>query len=117
MHEEPKHFDNLTTEQLIERTELTWLRYIKLCQDNFLMFVQEMWPQFICRKEKNEKDWGHHQIIANEFQKIANGSINRLIVNMPPRHTKSEFASTFFPAWLIGKNPKLKLCKYLTIQN
>jgi hypothetical protein len=54
MHEEPKHFDNLTTEQLIERTELTWLRYIKLCQDNFLMFVQEMWPQFICRKEKNE---------------------------------------------------------------
>jgi hypothetical protein len=47
MHEEPKHFDNLTTEQLIERTELTWLRYIKLCQDNFLMFVQEMWPQFI----------------------------------------------------------------------
>jgi hypothetical protein len=72
MHEEPKHFDNLTTEQLIERTELTWLRYIKLCQDNFLMFVQEMWPQFICRKEKNEKDWGHHQIIANEFQKIAN---------------------------------------------
>jgi hypothetical protein len=109
MHEEPKHFDNLTTEQLIERTELTWLRYIKLCQDNFLMFVQEMWPQFICRKEKNEKDWGHHQIIANEFQKIANGSINRLIVNMPPRHTKSEFASTFFPAWLIGKNPKLKI--------
>jgi hypothetical protein len=28
---------------------------------------------------------------------------------MPPRHTKSEFASTFFPAWLIGKNPKLKI--------
>jgi hypothetical protein len=28
---------------------------------------------------------------------------------MPPRHTKSEFASVFFPAWMIGKNPKLKI--------
>ena len=28
---------------------------------------------------------------------------------MPPRHTKSEFASIYFPAWMIGKNPKMKL--------
>ena len=109
MHVGPKDFDTLTTEQLMERTEITWLRYIKLCQDNFLMFVQEMWPDFICRKEKDPKKWGHNQIIANEFQKIHNGSIKRLIVNMPPRHTKSEFASTYFPAWLIGRNPKLKI--------
>jgi hypothetical protein len=33
----------------------------------------------------------------------------RLIVNMPPRHTKSEFASTLLPAWMIGKTPKLKI--------
>ena len=25
---------------------------------------------------------------------------------MPPRHTKSEFASYLFPAWMIGRNPK-----------
>jgi hypothetical protein len=28
---------------------------------------------------------------------------------MPPRHTKSEFASHLFPAWMMGKNPKLKI--------
>ena len=28
---------------------------------------------------------------------------------MPPRHTKSEFASNYLPAWMIGKNPKLKI--------
>jgi len=32
-----------------------------------------------------------------------------LIVNMPPRHTKSEFASTLLPAWMIGREPKLKI--------
>jgi predicted phage terminase large subunit-like protein len=28
---------------------------------------------------------------------------------MPPRHTKSEFGSYLLPAWLMGKNPKLKI--------
>jgi predicted phage terminase large subunit-like protein len=28
---------------------------------------------------------------------------------MPPRHTKSEFASFLFPAWMIGKNPNMKI--------
>ena len=28
---------------------------------------------------------------------------------MPPRHTKSEFASVYFPAWIIGRNPKMKI--------
>ena len=28
---------------------------------------------------------------------------------MPPRHTKSEFASFLLPAWMVGKNPKLKI--------
>ena len=28
---------------------------------------------------------------------------------MPPRHTKSEFASVYFPAWMMGRNPKLKI--------
>ena len=40
---------------------------------------------------------------------MATGKIKRLIINMPPRHTKSEFASYLLPAWMIGKNPKLKI--------
>ena len=57
--------------------------------NNFMAFVKEMWPEFI--------EGRHHKEIANKFDKIAKGKIKRLIINMPPRHTKSEFASFFFP--------------------
>ena len=36
---------------------------------------------------------------------------------MPPRHTKSEFASFLFPAWMIGKYPGLKIMQFLIMQN
>ena len=53
--------------------------------ENFLDFIQYIWPEFI--------GGHHHKIISEKFNKIASGEIKRLIVNMPPRHTKSEFAS------------------------
>jgi len=60
-----------------------------------------MWPEFI--------EGSHHKIISEKFNKLASGEIKRLIINMPPRHTKSEFASTLLPAWMIGKHPDLKI--------
>ena len=44
-----------------------------------------------------------------KLEDIASGKIKRLIINMPPRHTKSEFASFLFPAWMIGRNPAMKI--------
>ena len=73
----------------------------KKTSGDFLNFVKHMWPDFINGR--------HHRIIADKFNKLAEGKIDRLIVNMPPRHTKSEFASYFLPAWMIAKNPKLKI--------
>ena len=70
-------------------------------QKDFLEFTKRLWPDFI--------EGEHHKIIAQKFNDLADGKIKRLIVNMPPRHTKSEFASTLLPAWMIGKNPKLKI--------
>jgi hypothetical protein len=54
------------------------------CQESFLSYVNHMWPEFVCGR--------HHQIFAEKLEQVARGEINRLIVNMPPRHTKSEFA-------------------------
>jgi predicted phage terminase large subunit-like protein len=68
---------------------------------NFLSFVKYVWPEFI--------EGSHHKIINKKFNDLAEGKIKRLIINMPPRHTKSEFASYLLPAWMIGKNPKLKI--------
>ena len=76
--------------------------------DDFLTFVKHVWPEFIeGRHHKEIAD--KFNDIANKFNKLASGEIKRLIVNMPPRHTKSEFASTLLPAWMIGKTPKLKI--------
>ena len=70
-------------------------------KSDFLSFVKCVWPEFI--------EGAHHRIIAQKFNDLATGKINRLIVNMPPRHTKSEFASFLLPAWMVGRNPKLKI--------
>jgi predicted phage terminase large subunit-like protein len=47
--------------------------------------------------------------MAKKFEDIANKKIKRLIINMPPRHTKSEFASYLLPAWFLGKYPDKKI--------
>ena len=70
-------------------------------RNDFLTFVKHVWPDFI--------EGSHHKRIADKFNKLASGEIKRLIINMPPRHTKSEFGSYLLPAWMVGKNPKLKI--------
>ena len=70
-------------------------------QDDFLSFVQSVWPGFIYGR--------HHALMAQKFEDIANGKSKRLIINMPPRHTKSEFASFLLPAWYLGRFPNKKI--------
>jgi predicted phage terminase large subunit-like protein len=70
-------------------------------QVDFMAFVKEMWPGFIHGR--------HHALMAKKFQDIADGKLKRLIINMPPRHTKSEFASNMLPAWFLGKFPEKKV--------
>ena len=47
--------------------------------------------------------------MADAFERVASVKLKRLIINMPPRHTKSEFASYLFPAWFLGKYPEKKV--------
>ena len=68
---------------------------------DFLSFVKCVWPEFI--------EGAHHRHVAQKFNDIAEGKIKRLIINMPPRHTKSEFASYLLPSWMVGRDPKLKI--------
>ena len=69
--------------------------------DSFMDFVGEMWPSFIHGR--------HHAQMAQAFEEVANGTCKRLIINMPPRHTKSEFASYMLPSWFLGKFPQKKV--------
>jgi predicted phage terminase large subunit-like protein len=82
-------------------TELSLRRQRRKATDNFMDFVGEMWPNFI--------HGDHHAKMAKAFEEVANGTCKRLIINMPPRHTKSEFASYMLPSWFLGKYPHKKV--------
>ena len=80
---------------------LEGLKGKELAQVKFMSFVKKVWPTFIGGK--------HHDIMASAFERVASGEVKRLIINMPPRHTKSEFASYLLPAWFLGKFPQKKV--------
>lgn len=86
---------------LAQLEKLEELKRQKLAQDRFMAFVKEVWPTFIGGR--------HHAIMANAFERVARGELKRLIINMPPRHTKSEFASYLLPAWFLGQFPQKKV--------
>jgi len=84
--------------------DLDRLEVIKDREDastNFMHFVKKVWPHFI--------EGAHHKRMARAFERVARGELKRLIINMPPRHTKSEFASYLLPAWFLGNYPGKKV--------
>ena len=101
----PKIIDKLSEAELrvleAELTRLEKLKQRELSQNKFIKFVEKVWPTFISGR--------HHTIMADAFERVAKGEIKRLIINMPPRHTKSEFASYLLPAWFLGKFPHKKV--------
>ena len=92
-NEQAAYLDDLDALEASQQRELAF--------DDFLKFAHTMWPGFI--------DGRHHKVMAKKFEEIATGKIKRLIINMPPRHTKSEFASYMLPAWFLGRDPSKKI--------
>ena len=68
---------------------------------DFLSFVKHVWKPFI--------EGPHHRIMAEKFQEVANGNLKRIIINIAPRHGKSELTSWLLPAWLLGQSPERKV--------
>jgi predicted phage terminase large subunit-like protein len=78
-------------------------------REHFLPFVNMVWPDFI--------GGAHHQIMAEAFERVARGELKRLIIDMPPRFTKSEFSSWLLPAWFLGRFPKKKIIQTSNTEN
>ena len=70
-------------------------------QNDFMAFVEYIWPDFVNGR--------HHRRMAKLFESVADGTKKRVIINLAPRHTKSELSSYLLPAWLLGKFPKKKI--------
>jgi predicted phage terminase large subunit-like protein len=72
-----------------------------LGRESFLDFVKHVYPGY--------KVGPHHLKLAQIFEDIANGKKKRVIVNIAPRHGKSELISYLAPAWFLGKYPQKKI--------
>jgi len=70
-------------------------------KDMFLDFIQHVYPGYMVG--------AHHRKLANIFEAIARGEKKRVIVNIAPRHGKSELISYLAPAWFLGKYPHKKV--------
>lgn len=68
----------------------------ELARRHLLDFTKYRFPSY-------RVNW-HHRVLAEALERVENGTLKRLIVNMPPRHGKSELVSVNFPAWCMGKN-------------
>ncbi len=77
--------------------ELEEAKKIERARASFMDYVRYLWPRFI--------EGSHHRIMANAFDRVINGDLKRLIINMGPRHSKSEFSSKFLTSKYIGHYP------------
>jgi predicted phage terminase large subunit-like protein len=92
---------DIESERMRLELRLALIEAQEKARSNFLQFSQYVWPEAILSS--------HHQKMAAAFDRLADGTLKRLIINMPPRHTKSEFASYLLPAYIMGKRPATKI--------
>ena len=99
------NLDEYSAEEVeeIERMvdELANRRQNKLAYDDLIEFCKAMMSDFIVGK--------HHRILADMLMAIERGDKDRVCVNIPPRHGKSQLVSIFYPAWFLGRNPNKKV--------
>lgn len=68
-------------------------------------FVRKAWPVV----EPAPFAGGFHiDAICEHLEAVAAGEIQRLVINVPPRHGKSLLVCVFFPAWLWASRPEVR---------
>jgi predicted phage terminase large subunit-like protein len=99
------NLDSFSPEELDEIDkivgELSTRNANKSAHDDLIEFCKRMQPDY--------KVGRHHRILANKLMALEDGSADRVCVNIPPRHGKSQLVSIFYPAWFLGRNPTKKV--------
>ena len=99
------NLDSFSDEEITEIDrmvgELHNRRVNKQAYNDLIEFCKRMQSDYIVGK--------HHRILANMLMGIERGEKDRICVNIPPRHGKSQLVSIFFPAWFLGRNPNKKV--------
>ncbi|WP_353141330.1 phage terminase large subunit [Acinetobacter pragensis] len=71
-------------------------------QEDLYFFSRYMFKER--RKYKWLHNW-HHRVVCDALMKVFRGETKRLIINIPPRYSKTELAVINFMAWCFGKVP------------
>lgn len=99
------NLDQYTDEEIVEINkivdEIDQRTHIKTLYDDLIAFCKHMQPDYKVGK--------HHRILADMLMSIEQGNKDRICVNIPPRHGKSQLVSIMFPAWFLGRNPNKKV--------
>jgi predicted phage terminase large subunit-like protein len=107
-----EHIDQFEPEERAEivaaADALAARRHAAACHTDLIEFCKHMQPDYKVGK--------HHRILADLLMQIADGNKDRICVNIPPRHGKSQLVSIYFPAWFIGKysNKKVMMVSHTT---
>ena len=81
----------------------------KLEEEATLQNTRDDLIEFCKRMQPDYKVGRHHRILADQLMALESGSKDRVCVNIPPRHGKSQLVSIFYPAWFLGRNPNKKV--------
>jgi len=99
------NLDNYSADEIAEIDkivdELAERRANQLAYDDLIEFCKRMQSDFIVGK--------HHRLLADMLMAIEQGDKDRICVNIPPRHGKSNLVSIMYPAWFLGRNPGKKV--------
>jgi predicted phage terminase large subunit-like protein len=100
-----ENLDIYTADEVVEIDrlvdELAARKRNKDAFDDLIEFCKRMQPDYIVGK--------HHRMLADMLMDIERGDKDRICVNIPPRHGKSQLVSIYFPAWFLGRNPNKKV--------
>lgn len=99
------NLDAFSEEEILEIDrmvdELNNRKMNKAAYMDLIEFCKRMQPDYLVGK--------HHKILATMLMGIERGDKDRICVNIPPRHGKSQLVSIYFPAWFLGRNPDKKV--------
>ena len=93
-HDEVEEIDKLVG-------ELSKRKRNEAAFNDLISFCKHMQSDYIAGR--------HHRLLANMLMDIEKGKKDRICVNIPPRHGKSQLVSIMFPAWFLGRNPNKKV--------
>lgn len=94
---------------MIELTAKERAAAVELARHDLYSFSRWM---FLQRKRYQWRRAEHHRIVCDALMRVFRGECRRLIINIPPRYSKTELAVVNFVAWCLGKVPD---CEFIHV--